>query len=228
MEEDNFMRTIFIGDIHGCAAEFQEMLDTVGFRKGTDRLLLTGDAFARGPDPLGVWTLIRDTAPEMVLGNHDDRLLDQLPCRLNGQPVTIKKPDHLFTLDSLMPAAKAVYAWLKHVPLYIENEAFLLVHAGINPEKGLEGTIRDEFLTIRTWPPARGNAGPRWYNAYTPDKNIVIFGHDALGGLVVRRGDDGTPYLIGLDSGCVYGGHLSAYILEEDRVVQVESRQRYY
>ena len=34
------------------------------------------------------------------------------------------------------------------------------------------------------------------------------------------------PYLLGLDSGCVYGNQLSAYILEEARLVRVPSRQQ--
>ncbi|MDE2703949.1 MAG: metallophosphoesterase, partial [Gemmatimonadota bacterium] len=71
------MRTIFVGDVHGCAAEFEAFLEKVDY-SDRDRLLLTGDAFARGPDPLAVWKLICDTEAEMVLGNHDARLLKQL------------------------------------------------------------------------------------------------------------------------------------------------------
>ena len=108
------------------------------------------------------------------------------------------------------------------------EEAFLLVHAGINPEKGFEGTTRDEFIAIRTWPPVEGIEGPRWYDSLIPDHHIIIFGHDAPSGLVVKRRGDGTPYLVGLDSGCVYGGRLSAYILEEERIVQVKSRDTYF
>ena len=47
------MRTIIIGDIHGCADEFEELLEVIAYQREQDRLLLTGDAFARGPDPLG-------------------------------------------------------------------------------------------------------------------------------------------------------------------------------
>ena len=58
----NRRRTIFIGDIHGCCAEFEALLKAVEFAPGRDRLLLTGDAFTRGPDPLGVWQAIRATS----------------------------------------------------------------------------------------------------------------------------------------------------------------------
>ena len=47
---------------------------------------------------------------------------------------------------------------------------------------------------------------------------------DAPGGLVVKE-QNGDPYLLGLDSGCVYGSALSAYILEEQHLLQVKSQQ---
>ena len=219
------MRTIFVGDPHGCAAEFEDLLAQVDFDTGQDRLLLTGDAFARGPDPLAVWQLIRDTRAEMVLGNHDAGLLERLEDCAAGREPKLKKPDQRYTFTQLEPVRTPLLAWLQQVPLYIEEDAFLLVHAGIHPEKGLAGTSRDEFLAIRTWPPAKGIEGPRWHDYYEPTYPLLVFGHDAPGGIVVKK-RDGHPYLLGLDSGCVYGNQLSAYVLEEARLVQVESRQR--
>lgn len=204
------------------------MLDSVNYIAGSDRLLLTGDAFARGPDPMGVWEILQETEAEMVLGNHDAKLLEKLQCGLTGQPVIINNPDQRYTLDHLDPVSEVVLAWLTGIPLYILEDTFLLVHAGINPEKGLEGTSREEFIAIRTWPPAEGLEGLRWHDAQIPDHQTIIFGHDAPSGLVVKRRGDGSPYLIGLDSGCVYGGHLSAYILEDERIVQVKSKDAYF
>ena len=79
-------RTIFVGDIHGCCAEFEALIKTVAFTAGHDRLLLTGDAFTRGPDPLGVWQAIQATGAEMVLGNHETWLLPQLRAIAAGGP----------------------------------------------------------------------------------------------------------------------------------------------
>ena len=64
-----------------------------------------------------------------------------------------------------------------------------------------------------------------WYNKYT-GKRRVIFGHDAARGRV-RIERDGEPYLIGLDSGCVYGGELSGYLVEEDRIFSVKAHDVY-
>ncbi|HJP31514.1 MAG: metallophosphoesterase [Candidatus Latescibacteria bacterium] len=221
-------RTIFIGDIHGCAAEFEALLDAVVFRSGRDRLLLTGDAFTRGPDPLRVWELIDETGADMVLGNHDDRQLRQFRAHASGGEPRFKYENQRRTFDKLEHVSRQLLAWLEARPLYIEEEDFLLVHAGIHPDNGMAGTARDEFLRIRTWPAATGSIdGPRWHDVITPlEERTLVFGHDAPGGLVVHRAREGDrPWLVGLDSACIYGGSLSAWIQEEDRIVQIDSRQ---
>lgn len=219
-------RTIFVGDIHGCAGEFERLLEKLTFRGGRDRLLLTGDAFTRGPDPLRVWELIRETRAEMVLGNHDDRQLRQLRDQAASRTPRFRH-DQQATFDRLAPVHTQLLAWLEDLPLIISEERFALVHAGIDPLKGIEGTTREQFLSIRTWPPVDGVEGPRWHDVLPPwSQRTLIFGHDAPGGLVVRRrAAAAAPWLVGLDSGCIYGGALSAWIMEEDRLIQVDSSQ---
>lgn len=220
-------RTIFVGDIHGCAAELEVLLDALVFRGGRDRLLLTGDAFTRGANPLRVWELIRETRADMVLGNHDDRQLRQLRDLASRKQPKFRHADQQLTFSKLASVSAELLEWLEQRPLYIQEDEFLLVHAGIHPEAGLVGTLRDEFLTIRTWPPVDDMDGRRWHDFVSPiDGRVIVFGHDAPGGLVVRRHDESTPpWLLGLDSGCIYGGALSAWIMEEDRMVQVDSLQ---
>ena len=225
-------RTIFIGDIHGCRAEFEALLDAVEFVPGSDRLLLTGDAFTRGPDPAGVWRMIRATGAEMVLGNHETWLLPQLQAIAAGAPPDTLKETRGSRLPELLPHAAELVPWLKALPLAIEEPRFLLVHAGINPETGLAGSTPDELVYIRTWPPTGGIEGPRWHDHIPPGGKPIIFGHDAPGGLVVKRppgaGPDAPPYLVGLDSGCVFGRELSAYLLEDDRIVQVPAQRPWF
>ena len=217
------MRTLFIGDLHGCAREFEQLLSRLEFERGSDLLYLTGDAFSRGPDPVDVWKLIRDTGARMVLGNHDYRLPDRIRRYVTGGSVPKRWPEYPRILEALAPFADSLIPWLESLPLWIDEPGFLLVHAGINPVNGFHGTTTEEFLVIRTWPPVDGIVGPRWHDAYDPSGKLIIFGHDAPGGLVIKRRDDGSPYVIGLDSGCIYGGRLSGYVLEEDRLEQVES-----
>ena len=264
------MATVFVGDVHGCAAELEELLNAVGFVNGRDRLLLTGDAFSRGPEPERVWAILRTAGAGMVLGNHDDRLLRQLRAAAAGEAVRFRRPHHATTFERLLPLADELLPWLESLPLCIcgettaesarqaglppkpdqgvachgapgqsarqgglppkdkavHKDGFVLVHAGISPERGLAGTRRQEFLTIRTWPPGHGLEGPRWHRHLEPLPATLVFGHDAPGGLTVDRlSGRRRPWLVGLDSGCVYGGCLSAWLFETDRLVQVPSRQ---
>lgn len=226
-------RTILVGDVHGCCAEFEALLAKVGYAPDRDRLLLTGDAFTRGPDPLGVWRRIRETGAEMVMGNHEDELLRQLRAVAAGRAPTSPYRDRNRTLLALAGQGEQLIEWLAALPLYVDEPEFLLVHAGIDPERGLAGTTREQFLTIRTWPPNGGITGPRWHEhldhrRLTPGRPL-IFGHDAPQGLLIKRAaaGGGRPSLIGLDSGCVFGNALSAYVLEEDRIVQVAAQRRW-
>ena len=132
------MRTIFVGDIHGCADELDWLLKKIAFQSEHDRLFLTGDAFTKGPAPCAVWDQIQDTNAQMVMGNHDAELLE----KLLSPPLSLK-PDHRRILDALSPIANELIPWLQNLPLYIKKEAFLLVHAGIHPEKGDHRPVDD-------------------------------------------------------------------------------------
>lgn len=76
------MRTIVIGDIHGCFREFQALLQKVKFDRESDRLILLGDVIDRGPDSALVLQecqiLKRDMGERFIqlLGNHEDMMLD--------------------------------------------------------------------------------------------------------------------------------------------------------
>ena len=58
------MRTLIIGDVHGCSVELQKMISVVQ----PSKTILVGDLFTKGPDPKGVWTLIqKQLANSMII-----------------------------------------------------------------------------------------------------------------------------------------------------------------
>lgn len=181
------MRTLFVGDVHGCAAELRELLG----RARPDRVILVGDLFTRGPDPRGVWDLIRQHEAEAVLGNHD--------------AVVLKK----WTPGDKLP--RRAFRWLAERQLLIRTDRWIAVHAGVDPSSPKK-TTRKQAMYLRT---VRGKP---WWKRYQ-GKRLVIHGHHARDGLNDRR-----PYTLGLDTGCVSGGPLTGYLLEEDRLIQVPSR----
>ena len=219
------MKKIIVGDVHGCADELNEIILKTKFSLGSDILYLTGDAFARGPNPLGVWQTIVKSQAKMVLGNHDVRLREQLGMILANKDPGPLKADQYYTICQLESVHTEVFDWLSNCPLFIKNKQFLLVHAGINPILGLSGTSFDEFISIRTWPnKIKSLEGQRWHDFYKKMHPLLIFGHDAPNGLVEKK-DKGNTYLIGLDTGCVYGGKLTAYSITEETLIQVDSKK---
>ena len=67
-------RTIVVGDIHGCALEFDDLLRSLGFAQGVDRVVLVGDLVARGPDSAGVVELARSCGAWAVRGAETGRV----------------------------------------------------------------------------------------------------------------------------------------------------------
>jgi hypothetical protein len=209
------LTTLVIGDVHGCSVELSRLVEEV--QPGA--VVLVGDLFTKGPDPEGVYQQIQSGAWAAVKGNHDLRLLQYL----DGE-----RPDDggaARCIERLDARGTSWRGWLRGLPLFIELECgFTVVHAGLHPSGKLEQTTKEMALSLRRWPMHKQD-GDFWYNQYRGERK-VIFGHDAMRGRV-RIEREGEPWLIGLDSGCVYGGELSGYVVEEDLVVSVPAARVY-
>ncbi len=203
------MTTLVIGDVHGCADELEELLQ----RAPADRIVSVGDLFTKGPQPVRVWELVREHHVEAVLGNHERKLL---AASRGGKPsATVRR-----ALEALRRGAPGWKKWVRRLPLYLHVEPWVVVHAGLPPRGRLEKLKPTVATEVRRWPMATSKAS-WWYESYH-GPHRVIFGHDARRGLVDLR-----PALLGLDSGCVYGGALTGYLVEEDRLVSVPARKAY-
>lgn len=207
-------RTLIVGDVHGCADELDALLDRVG----PTRVVLVGDVFTKGPAPARVWAQIRDGAFDSVMGNHDLRLLEIVAGERRRDQ---EGQDCVRDLDR---ADAAWRVWIAGLPLFAEVLGFTVVHAGLHPSGDLDQTTRKMAVAMRRFPMDDPKA-PFWWQQYRGDRRVV-FGHDAVRGLI-RVDRAGAPWIVGLDTGCVYGGRLSGYLVEEDAVVHVEARQSY-
>ncbi len=214
MNAETQQRTAVIGDVHGCARELARLIRNMQ----PTRIILVGDLFTKGPDPAGVWELIQTYDIQAVMGNHDAWLLKILDGEVRP------KPKHRKVLDIMAQKAPGWEDWLRALPLHREEQGFIIVHAGLNPNGSLADTTEEMALLMRHWPIGKLSA-PHWHELYTGEKG-VIFGHDARGGLVYTRKHD-RPYIIGLDTGCVYGKKLTGYLIETDELFQVSAAQVY-
>ena len=222
--------TLFVGDIQGCAEELERLLREAGYRPGTHRLIPVGDTINRGPDGPTVLGILRDAGAESILGNHERSLLALL--ERGDKPDWLRAGSahaQLSETGGLDEAAEWMATW----PLFHSGPDWIVVHAGLHPRLAVEETAAD-FLTEVRYCDAEGRrpaikdgklseppAGFRpWYDFYGGSRT-VIYGHWARQGLVSRG------LFRGLDTGCVYGGHLTGLWWPEDRLVQVNSSQPY-
>ena len=231
-------RRIFVGDVQGCRSELERLLERLAFDPAADELHPVGDFVNRGPDSLGVLRLARSLGAGGVLGNHDLHALRIAAGSRRRGPRD--------TLDELLaaPDAGELLDWLGARPFAREWDDLVCVHAGLHPRwdrpaellAGLDPCTRDvrsDFATrVRycdftgerpssDWPPPRAPYVPwfRHWQQRASERRTVVFGHWARLGLVREE------RVRGLDSGCVWGQALSAWIAEEDRFVLVPAER---
>ncbi|KAF9283431.1 hypothetical protein BGZ68_005348 [Mortierella alpina] len=133
----------------------------------------------------------------------------------------------------------AQYEYLSNCPLMLtlpdtiskRKDAIYVMHAGINPVEGFDNQQPWTVFNVRNIldgkvPSRKKKEGTSWSKMYNDAESkrvekgakgrLVVYGHDA------GRGLNKQQWSIGLDSGCVRGGELSGYIVEEDKVVSVQ------
>lgn len=259
------MSVYLIGDIQGCDAPLERLLQQVAFSPSRDQLYVLGDLVNRGPDSAGVLRrlMAMGSSVQCVLGNHD---LHLLAVAAGASPTK-----RLDTVDDLLqaPDGSAMLDWLRHQRMAIFEHGILMVHAGVLPAWSVDQTLalatefeavlrspqlseflhqmygnqpdawRDDLqgtdrlrvivnaLTRLRFCSADGvmefkakegaNAAPEgfmpWFDvpgrqtAHVP----VAFGHwSTLGWL-------GRTDVLALDTGCVWGGQLSAVRIDGGR-----------
>lgn len=237
-----------VGDVQGCARELDDLLKRIRFDPGRDELWSLGDLVNRGPDSLAVLRLWRDLDGKGLLGNHDIYAL------LVRSRRKLRKRDELDKLfgaedaDDLLQRLRESPA-LAYLPGGDGALDVWIVHAGLSPRwQRLDevacrlgpGPHDDEWLESpevafatrarccnaeggmcrHSGPPDECPAPFRPWDEFYSGRTLVVHGHWA------RRGFYRTERTMGLDSGCVYGGMLTAWCQEEDRIVQVPSRRR--
>lgn len=202
-------RRIFIGDVQGCREPLERLLAAVAFEPARDTLYPVGDLVNKGPDSEGTLRLLRELHARPVLGNHD-----------------------LYWLRARRIQDPASHAWLQAQPIVRDLGDILVVHAGLHPQwdvdvlanRPLAAGEVEYATTVRyctgagerpphDWPPPGPPFEP--WDTFYRGRKTVVFGHWARRGLVRRDG------VVGLDTGCVYGNSLTAWVAEEDRILQV-------
>jgi bis(5'-nucleosyl)-tetraphosphatase (symmetrical) len=264
------MATYAVGDIQGCFASLQALLEKCSFSPEFDRLWLVGDLVNRGPRSLETLRFVKGLGDRAVtvLGNHDLSLL----MAAEG----FGKRHRSDTIDDILaaPDRDELLHWLRHQRLMHVQGDYAMVHAGLLPawsvaearalagevEQALQAENYREFLanmwgsepgawdsSLTGWPRLRvivnamtrmrfcSPAGEMDFKAkgelsqapagYLPwfevpgrrsAATVLVTGHWSALGLRLE------PNLLSLDSGCLWGGKLSALRLEDRALFQVD------
>ena len=214
-------RTIVIGDVHGCANEFEELLTKLEL-KPSDRVIQVGDLVNRGPDSHRVIELACEYQVKSVIGNHELRLLT---ARKKNKTSLLNQYDQI-TLEKL---TKDHWNYLEAMPKFIYDAQIdtVIVHGGFLPDKPWQTQSIDLITNIQVID-NKGKAAKRsdapdaapWAASWDGNP-FVVYGHTPRPRVFERKGS------IGIDTGCVYGGNLTAYVIEDKSIVQVCAHKTY-
>ena len=210
------MRRFAISDIHGCNATFKALLEKIDFRK-EDILFLLGDYVDRGPDSRGVIDYIWQLQEEgyqvhCLVGNHEIMLLQAIEAKydhFHGLVETVQS----FDVTRAADIPKKYTHWIKNLPIYIEIEGYLLVHAGFNFREADPLSDKESMVWIRDW---YQDIDKEWLAG-----RIIVHGHTPTPKDDIKlnlKNLDHTPVL-DIDAGCVFEhkkyGYLCALNLDD-------------
>lgn len=225
------MKTLVVGDIHGCVDELRDLLAACDFKLDTDRLIAVGDLIDRGPKPRETVDFIMQHG-ESVLGNHEARMLQYYRRELTK----FRSPEHERSFRSLQPQH---FEWFARLPrfLYVMDGDAVIVHAGVVP--GVPLVCQADKILLhasaliapfsgqwtgheRSWWMSKAPPEARFWTDFWTGPERVIFGHTVLSAPLV------LPHAIGLDTGACFGKSLTGLLLPEYKIVSVPARKQYY
>jgi serine/threonine protein phosphatase 1 len=189
-----------VGDVHGCRDTFERMLDDELNVAADDLVVCVGDIVRKGPDSKGALSVLRERENVYsVRGNNEQGLLDgsKSDPALDGEDIE----------------------FIETLPLAISFAETLVVHGGLNHRRAVIDHDPSDILNMRSLT-GGGYERPFWFETRAEGPR-VFFGHTVLSEAFA------TPYAVGLDTGCVYGGQLTAYDWHAGEFVSIEPPETY-
>ena len=234
------MRTIIYGDIHGCLEEFKILREELKITN-EDTEILVGDLLDRGPFSNEVLTFVREEKIGLVLGNHEYKYIrykkhDELSKQTGKKNPMLFNEQKLSIYENI---SDEDMAYLEAAPFFIKIDNTVILHAGITNKIDLENANKKELeslLRIRTLDENQKTLvlGQTTWNArfwsewYDGNQGVIVYGHEVFDKVKIDN------YSFGIDTGCVYGGKLTALEIYDTKepmlnynIVQVSALQKY-
>jgi len=231
-------RRAFIGDVHGCPDELLALLSKLA-HESIDEICHTGDLLDRGPDSGAVVQICVERKIKGVMGNHESTVLKMRNQILKGHKHKNVTEKHR-TIESIRHQD---WAYLEKLPIMyaFDDINTILVHGGVLPNiplykqpfsiccmqmiKPWAGDATRwwgyDHIHERTEEENRADGWVRWYEVCNHEE-IIVYGHS------VYEKPFRYNNTIGVDTGCVYGGELSAVILPDWKYISVSAKKAYF
>lgn len=230
-----------VGDIHGCYEEFEQLTKKLGYQwtegypihpKGR-KLAFVGDLTDRGPFSLKVvevvFTLVEKSLAYYTPGNHCNKLyryfLGRNVQQTHGLETTVAELEALSKREFESIQSKFIELY-ENAPLYLvlDEKKLIIAHAGIRPD--YIGRTDSKVKTFVLYGDITGEKNPDgspvrrdWAKKYQNEKAFIVYGHTPV---KQPRFINDT---INIDTGCVFGGRLTALRYPEKETVSVASKQ---
>lgn len=236
------MKYDVIGDIHGCFEELNDLIAQLGYRfqnaipvhpEGR-KLAFVGDAMDRGPDSLSVLRLLFKMQDANILyyspGNHCNKLYRFFKGNrvelLHGLEITVDQWRQLDKSDQKKFRDRYI-RFYEELPLYHQlSHDLIVVHAGLRHDM-IGKTLNRHIITFALYGEITGNYHPdgrpvrgNWARSYK-GKQWIVYGHTPVKKAFFKNNT------VNIDTGCVFGGALSAVRFPEMELYSVESKQPY-
>ena len=233
-----------IGDVHGCRVELEALLDKLGYTMTRDEqgravgahqpgrtAVFVGDLIDRGPDSPGVLRLVMGMVASgdalVVMGNHEAKLERVL----TGRRATVSHglAETMAQLDAETPEFRAqAHAFIEGLIAHyvLDGGKLVVAHAGL--KEAYHGRASGRVRAFALYGDTTGESDEYglpvrypWANDYR-GKALVAYGHTPVPTV------EWVNNTICLDTGCVFGGKLSALRYPEREVVSVEAEREYF
>jgi len=229
-----------IGDVHGCHQELADLLDSLGYQPAADgawrhpagrTAVFLGDLVDRGPDTAGVLrtviAMVEAGTALCVPGNHETKLLRAL----RGKDVRVSHG----LAESLAQLAVEPAGFRARVTAFLDGlishyvldgGRLVVAHAGLRAE--MHGRASAAVRAFALYGETTGETDEfglpvryPWAQDYR-GKAAVVYGHTPV---PTATWINNT---ICIDTGCVFGGRLTALRYPERELVSVPARRAYY
>jgi len=234
-----------VGDVHGCRSELETLLDRLGYAITSDvegrpvdavhpqgrRVVFVGDLVDRGPDSPGVLRVVMGMVSAghalCVSGNHENKLaralrgtkvqvshgLDVTLAQLAGETAEFRKDVEDFC-----------YGLVSH--LVLDDGGLIVAHAGL--KESFHGVTSGRARSFALYGDSTGETDEfglpvryPWANDYR-GRSMVLYGHTPT------PEPEWVNNTMCLDTGCVFGGKLTALRYPEKEIISVPAERVWY